>query len=177
MARSKTNLNTKLIGDAAELLVGMILNRLIDGIEIGRFYGRYRYDLLIENVKNVPPQYRNVIRRDSYVEVKVRSNPKRWYGKGIPPERKKFYENKEKALERGRDYILAYLFYDFNIARAKLWLKFIIFNADIVEDDWFIKTWSKNKEKETIQLSIKKILSLKPPQAIVFETESPPPLP
>jgi len=171
-------LKTKLIGDAAELLVGAFLSRLINGIEIKRLGGRYRFDLLIENVKNVPPQYRNVIRRDSYVEVKIRHNPKQWYGQGIPPNRKTFYENKEKALESGRDYILAYLFYGFNEARAKLWLKFIIFNADIVEDNWFIETrWSETKEEKVTQLSIKKILSLKPPQAIVFETEPPPLLP
>lgn len=171
-------LNVKLIGDAAELLVGVILNRLIDGIEIKHLGGRHRYDLLIKNVKNVPPQYRNVIRRDSYIEVKIRHNPKQWYGQGIPPKKKAFYENKEKALETGRDYILAYLFYGFNVIRAKLWFKLIIFNANIVEDNWFVKTrWSESKEEKVIQLSIKKILSLKPPQAIVFETESPPFLP
>ncbi|GEM_PF-2022581 len=170
--------NTKLIGDAAELLVGMILNKLIKGIDVIHLCGRHRYDLLIENVKNVPPQYSNIIRRDSYIEVKARHKPKQWYGQGIPPKKKKFYENKDKALESGRDYLLAYLFYDFDVAKAKLWFKFIIFNAEIVDDDWFIQTkWTKTKKEKVIQLSIKKILSLKPPQAIVFETESPPILP
>ncbi len=168
---------TKLIGDAAELLIGTILYRILrehnPNIEIVHLGGNRRFDLLIKNIQYVPQPYNVVIKRDSYVEVKIRHKPSSWKGMGIPPTPEKLAENKEIANREGYDYLLAYVFYELEPLKYKLWFKFIILNSDIIDREWFIKTrWNKDRREKLIQLSIEKLLKLRPPNAIVLETSS-----
>ncbi|MCD6301385.1 MAG: hypothetical protein J7L82_04865 [Staphylothermus sp.] len=176
MDPSVKGIYSKIVSDVAESLVCTILYNLCNSINIKRIGKNHKHYLLIQNVKSIPEKYRMVIRRDSYVEVKARGNPLQWIKQGVPPEKGKFYEKMNNALKEGRDYILAYLFYDLDINESKLWFKLIMFNAEMVDDNWFIiTTWPepRSKEKKIEQLSIEKIPSLKPPHAIVFETRSP----
>jgi len=153
------------------------------------------YDLVIfsnECVKDPKPgcikvdkPFNKVIRRNSFVEVKSR-DLKKWEGGpyGIPPERTSWEEKFKRANSLGHDYLLAYVFFMLDPAKYAAWFKITIFNSNIIhghEDEWFIQTkWgerkSKEREKESgkkvIQLSICKILKLKPPDAIVLEAST-----
>ncbi|RLG82982.1 MAG: hypothetical protein DRO40_06160 [Thermoprotei archaeon] len=153
----------RIIGDFGELFIASILIKMGSVVRwVGR--GRKSFDLFVEKPEG------ELIKRRSYVEVKTRRLSRRSYWKDIPPSLEDFNRKKSLAEKENCDYILAFVFYD--IAKdngvLKLWIKSYIVDSRNIDETWFIER--KYRGKIIKQISIKRILSLKPSEAIIIET-------
>ena len=153
--------NRRIIGDFGRSLVALVLTRI--GAKVEELSRKDKFDLFIKQPDGT------MIHRPAFVKVKTRRlSPKVKWG-DVPPSFEEFKYERELAEREGAGFLLAFVFY--NIVKGnplKLQVKAYIVNSNIVDEEWFItRTYRGRKIK---QLSIDKILSLKPEEAFIVET-------